>query len=129
MFRIVLFSVVAIAGVGLICPGEARATDTAAKSAQDWQILAAGNGMQVKTGMDISLFNQRENDFIIYAERPVGINIRWFKDRDKAGSAWDMVKGAARDLAVWGFQELATRLLSGDSQTDQGQMDPSDPAS
>ena len=73
----------------------------------------------IRASKDGFIGRKKENDFLIYAERPVGINLRWFKDRGKAGSAWDMVKGAARDLANWGFQQLADQLLN-QSQTDQG---------
>jgi hypothetical protein len=80
--------------------------------AYEWVILGGKKGEVVKTGQDISLFNQKENDFLIYAERPVGINLRWFKDRDRAGGLMEAVKGAARDLADQGFHELSNRLTN-----------------
>lgn len=50
----------------------------------------AGKGRQVKTNEVVGIYNHVEDDYLIYAPRPVGINLRWWRDRNKAGDVFDL---------------------------------------
>jgi hypothetical protein len=78
----------------------------------EWLILGGKKGTPVKTGALLSLFNVPENDFLIYAERPVGVNLRWWKDRELAGgSITDRLRHAAEELLRHGFEDRARDYL------------------
>lgn len=83
----------------------------------EWVILGGKKGTPVKTGALLSLFNERENDFMIWAQRPAGINLRWWKDRDIAGtSITNRLKAAAEELVRSEFEDRARDYLSGGSK-------------
>jgi hypothetical protein len=45
----------------------------------DWQIHGGEIGSPVPTGANLALFNETEEDFLVYYERPFGINLGWSK--------------------------------------------------
>ena len=50
----------------------------------EWEVRDyAGASGKVKTGQKFSLYNHVEKDFLVYAERDNGINLRWKKDSNK----------------------------------------------
>ncbi|MBI3823471.1 MAG: hypothetical protein HY289_12450 [Planctomycetes bacterium] len=80
----------------------------------EWVILGGKKGQPVRTGALLSLFNEPENDFIIYAERPAGINIRWWKDRELAGAGLtDRLRHAAEEMIRNEFEDRAKDYLKG----------------
>ncbi len=76
----------------------------------EFVVTGGMKGTAVPTNATIGLYNEVEKDFLIYAERPVGINLRWYKDRDKGGLG-DLIKNAAKDLVKEGLKELADEFL------------------
>ena len=79
--------------------------------AYEFVVTGGAKGTPVKTNAPIGLYNQVEKDFLIYADRPVGINIRWYKDRDKGGLG-ALLKSAAKELIKDGLNELADEFLN-----------------
>jgi hypothetical protein len=64
----------------------------------EFVLVGGKKGSPIKVGASVGLFNSDAKDFIIYAERPAGINLRWFKDKDLAGGVWDRLRKEAGDL-------------------------------
>lgn len=81
----------------------------------EYVVLGGTKGATVKTGQPIGLYNTAAKDFLIYGERPIGINLRWWGDRELAGGFLDRAKGEARRLVSQGFNELADEYLKKDS--------------
>src|SRR4051812_10606846 len=81
MYRVILFSVLSITGLALTFPGEARATDKAAKKAEDWQILTTTTGTPVKAGTAYTLFNMTDKESVRYGKRTWGIDLVWDKSK------------------------------------------------
>jgi len=48
-----------------------------------WEIHGGPKGSPVPANAKIELYNDRAKDFVIYAERDYGINLRWYKDATK----------------------------------------------
>jgi hypothetical protein len=92
----------------------------------EFVVTGGAKGTAVPTNATVGLYNAVENDFLVYAERPVGINIRWYKDRDKGGLL-DAVKNAAKDLIKDGLKELADDFL-GKKKDDGTKTDPATPS-
>jgi len=77
----------------------------------EFVVTGGAKGTAVPTNATVALYNMVEKDFLINAERPVGINLRWYKDRDKGGSFKDLVKNVAKDLIKDGLKELADEFI------------------
>jgi hypothetical protein len=57
----------------------------------EWQIRGASG--DVKIPQPVQLFNTRENDYMIYGERPLGINLRWVNSAPASwGDAFDLFR-------------------------------------
>jgi hypothetical protein len=76
----------------------------------EFVITGGAKGQPVPTNATVGLYSTVEKDFLINAERPVGINLRWYKDRDKGGLG-DLVKSVAKDLVKEGLKELADEFI------------------
>jgi hypothetical protein len=72
----------------------------------EFTITGGTKGTVVPVGATVALYNAVEKDFVINAERPVGVGLRWYKDRDKGGLL-AAVKDTAKDLVKEGLKELA----------------------
>jgi len=77
----------------------------------EWVIAGGTKGTPVKVGAPLALYNQVEKDFMIFAERPAGVSLRWWKDRELAGGVFDRIGPIAEDLARWGFHEIVKEYL------------------
>ena len=73
-------------------------------------IVGGLKGTPVKMGTPLGLFNVKAKDFVIYAERPAGVSLRWWKDRDLAGPLWERVARAAGDYSDFQIPELIDYL-------------------
>ena len=73
-------------------------------------ITGGTKGTAVPTNATVGIYNEVEKDFMIYAERPVGINLRWYKDRDKGGGFTTVVKEIGKRLVKDGLKEIADQF-------------------
>jgi hypothetical protein len=78
----------------------------------EFTITGGAKGTPVPLNATVGLYSATEKDFLIYADRPAGINLRWYKDRDKGGLL-DAVKDAGKDLVKEGLKELAADFIKG----------------
>lgn len=76
----------------------------------EFVITGGAKGQPVAVNAPVGIYNEVEKDFVIRAERPVGVGLRWYKDRDKGGLA-AVLKDAAKDLVKDGLKELADDFL------------------
>jgi hypothetical protein len=77
----------------------------------EFVVTGGTKGTVVPTNATVGLYNTVEKDFLINAERPVGINLRWYKDRDKGGSFTTVVKDIGKKLVKEGLKELADEFI------------------
>ena len=77
----------------------------------EFVITGGAKGTAVPLNATVAIYNTVEKDFLINAERPVGINLRWYKDRDKGGSFTDVVKDIGKKLVKEGLKELADEFI------------------
>jgi hypothetical protein len=79
----------------------------------EFVVLCKNNkGTPIKVNEPIGIYNQVEKDFIIYAERPVGINLRWWSDRDLPGSLLGRLEQIILDLDRHNLEEVAAVFLA-----------------
>ena len=76
----------------------------------EFVITGGQKGTAVKTNATVGVYNMVEKDFLINAERPVGINLRWYKDRDKGGGFTAVVKEIGKRLVKDGLKEIADQF-------------------
>jgi hypothetical protein len=76
----------------------------------EFVITGGTAGTAVPLNGTVAIFNDVEKDFLINAERPVGINLRWYKDRDKGGGFTDVVKDIGKRLVKEGLKEIADKF-------------------
>ena len=77
----------------------------------EFVITGGAKGTAVPLNATVAIYNEVEKDFLINAERPVGINLRWYKDRDKGGSFLGTVKDIGKQLIKDGLKELAADFI------------------
>lgn len=78
-----------------------------------WVIVGGKKGTPVKTNVAVGLYERGAKDMLIYGERPLGINLRWWKDRGLAGDLMHAVAGIAKELVQQGLPMLANELVPG----------------
>ena len=83
------------------------------KPVYEFIIVGGPKGTPVKMGQPFGLFNVKAKDFVIYAERPAGVSLRWWKDRDLAGPAWERVARVVGDYSDFQIPELIDYLSGG----------------
>jgi hypothetical protein len=76
----------------------------------EFVITGGKKGTPVAMNATIALYNSVEKDFIVRADRPAGISLRWYKDRDKGGLG-AVIKNTAKDLVKEGLKELADEFI------------------
>jgi hypothetical protein len=77
----------------------------------EFVITGGAKGTAVPLNATVAIYNEVEKDFLINAERPVGINLRWYKDRNKSGSLLGAVKDIGKQLVKDGLKELAADFI------------------
>jgi hypothetical protein len=46
----------------------------------EWEVTGRSIGVEVEAGQTVGLLNTAHGDHMVYAERPTGINLRWYAD-------------------------------------------------
>src|SRR5437667_717671 len=59
----------------------------------EWRLGGGSAGAGVDTAKGVSLYSLVENDYLVYCERPLGLNLRWQKDQESQGcrEGWQAV--------------------------------------
>jgi hypothetical protein len=66
----------------------------------EWEIRGGSQGEAIKTDVPVGLFSTIENDYLVYCERPLSVNLRWAKDKESKGchGAWGLAKEKGKAL-------------------------------
>jgi hypothetical protein len=68
----------------------------------EWKLGGGKPGDHVDISKSVSLYSMVEKDYLVYCERPLGINLRWQKDKESEGcrEGWEKLVKVIVDKGI-----------------------------
>lgn len=64
----------------------------------EWELRGGNCGEPARTHSPIRLYSSVEKDYLVYCKRPLGVNLRWLKDKESKG-CHGLVRAATAEAA------------------------------